>query len=112
MEWYAGHRLKFPETNSDEVSTHKNASQVGTHFCVLEKMLFSDKGGHLMPDTKSLSIASINKEENKILFQVDGCNVTVICAPQSNHRTYEQVKSILIGAILKKSTESPSKLDN
>ena len=64
-----------------------------------------------MPNSSSLSISNINKEENKILFRVNGCDVTAVCAAQPNHTIYEQVKSILISAILNKSTENPAKLD-
>lgn len=42
---------------------------------------------------------------------MNGCNVTAVCTAQPNHTVYEQVKSILISAILNKSTENLAKLD-
>ena len=64
-----------------------------------------------MPNSSSLSITNISKEENIILFRVNGCNVSAVCTAQPNHTVYEQVKSILISAILNKSTENLAKLD-
>ena len=49
---------------------------------------------------KDVTISSVDREQNIINMVVKGCPVTAICSPQNNPDIYEQIKTILVGAVL------------
>ena len=50
---------------------------------------------------EDVTISSVEHEQNIIDLMVKGCPVTAICSPQNNPEIYEQIKMILVGAVLK-----------
>ena len=50
---------------------------------------------------EDVTIASVDREQNIIHLMVKGYPVTAICSPQNNPDIYEQIKTILVGAVLK-----------
>ena len=50
---------------------------------------------------EDVTISSVDHEQNIIHLIVKGCPVTAICSPQNNPEIYEQIKMILVGAVLK-----------
>ena len=50
---------------------------------------------------EDVTISSVDREQHIINMVVKGCPVTAICSPQSNPDIYEQIKTILVGAVLK-----------
>lgn len=50
---------------------------------------------------EDITISSIDRERHIINMMVKGCPVTAICSPQSNPEIYEQIKAILVSAVLK-----------
>ena len=50
---------------------------------------------------EDVTISSIDRGQHIINMVVKGCPVTAICSPQSNPDIYEQIKTILVGAVLK-----------
>ena len=50
---------------------------------------------------EDVTISSVDREQHIINMVVKGCAVTVICTPQNNRDIYEQIKTILVGAVLK-----------
>lgn len=50
---------------------------------------------------EDVTISSVDHEQNIIHLIVKGCPVTAICSPQNNPDIYEQIKMILVGAVLK-----------
>ena len=50
---------------------------------------------------EDVTISSVDREQHIINMVVKGCPVTAICSPQNNPDIYEQIKTILVGAILK-----------
>lgn len=50
---------------------------------------------------KDVTISSVDREQHIINMVVKGCPVTAICSPQNNPDIYEQIKTILVDAVLK-----------
>lgn len=50
---------------------------------------------------EDVMISSVDREQHIINMIVKGCPVTAICSPQSNPEIYEQIKTILLGVVLK-----------
>ena len=50
---------------------------------------------------EDVTISSIDREQHIINMVVKGCPVTAICSPHNNPDIYEQIKTILVGAVLK-----------
>ena len=47
------------------------------------------------------SISDVDRENHTIHLLVNGCPVTAICTPNDNAEIYEDIKTILVGSILK-----------
>mgnify|MGYP001624112159 FL=1 len=50
---------------------------------------------------EDVTISSVDREQHIINMVVKGYPVTAICSPQNNPDIYEQIKTILVGAVLK-----------
>ena len=50
---------------------------------------------------EDVTISSVDREQHIINMVVKGCPVMAICSPQNNPDIYEQIKTILVGALLK-----------
>lgn len=50
---------------------------------------------------EDVTISSVDREQHIINMVVKGCPVTAICSPHNNPDIYEQIKTILVGAVLK-----------
>lgn len=50
---------------------------------------------------EDVTISSVDREQHIINMIVKGCPVTAICSPQSNPEIYEQIRTILLGVVLK-----------
>lgn len=48
-----------------------------------------------------LTVSSVDRENHTIHLVVNGCLVTAICAPDDNMNIYEELKTILIGSVIK-----------
>ena len=48
-----------------------------------------------------LIISSVDRENHTIHLVVNGCMVTAICAPDDNTNIYEELKTILVGSVIK-----------
>lgn len=55
-----------------------------------------------VPKVICISELDIDQEAHMIHLRINDCPVTMLCAAQPNPTAYEQVKSILINAILDK----------
>ncbi len=60
---------------------------------------------------EDVTISSVDREQHIINMIVKGCPVTAICSPQSNPEIYEQIKTILLGVVLKSPNIISAKLD-
>ena len=50
---------------------------------------------------EDVTISSVDREQHIINMVVKGCPDMAICSPQNNPDIYEQIKTILVGAVLK-----------
>ena len=50
---------------------------------------------------EDVTISSVDREQHIINMVDKGCPVMAICSPQNNPDIYEQIKTILVGAVLK-----------
>ena len=48
----------------------------------------------------SVSIVNIDKEDNTVYANVNGCNITIVCRQQANPDVYDRVKDILINSVV------------
>lgn len=46
-----------------------------------------------------LTIIGVDREQHTIHLDVDGFPVTLICSPQNNTKTYQQVKTVLLDTL-------------
>lgn len=59
-----------------------------------------------------LTITAVDQEQHTICLNVDGYPVTLICSPQNNSETYQQVKMILLDTVVSRACMPESKASN
>lgn len=50
--------------------------------------------------TEHLAITAVDQAQHTICLNVDGYPVTLLCSPQNNTKTYQQVKTILLDTVV------------
>lgn len=50
-----------------------------------------------------LAITAVDQAQHTICLNVDGYPVTLVCSPQNNAKTYQQVKAILLDTVVNSS---------
>lgn len=48
----------------------------------------------------SITISAVDRAQNTVQLEIDGCPVTLSCTPQSKPETYYQVKAILLDTVV------------
>lgn len=75
-----------------------------------EKKRYVGKPGSTDTPQGSITISAVDRAQNTIHLEIDGCPVTLSCTAQSNPETYRQVKAILLDTVIHSPKKQPDKI--